>query len=588
MPSPDAPPPGHDPDDPNAIPDVVGARLATFLMGWPLTMAFAVWCLIIIACWIPNYLNLPWFTDHDHFAMIAQRWSAGFLPYRDTFTIQFPGEIYFFYLLGKLVGWGNSVAFYAIDAGMVLVFLGLLLAWGRKKSGRWLPGMVGITMFLDYYTNQTFAVAGQRDWHGMFFALMSLFLLDFLPGRAGRIVSGIAYGIALAFRPQFALLGPALAIALTQQKSETKSAVRRTLFAWLEWASVAAVVLAVSFAPLMIAGVFGDLLRCLKTISYGSNYNSRSVSSRIYATFRELAVHPAPIAVLLGIFCLRSGRIRPFARETWIVTLALLGMIFYSTISPIHHAYYQIPIYATLALATTFALTLVRPGWVPSKSSAIAVLLIGVTWQYPGIPIESAVAFVRDLRGSQSADNSDGEAKPIGPIRAMRFARNRQLPEKPPLGWLESFVPSYRWDTYRRLIVYLRDKTSPETPVAVFLFDCITAVNGAVPRLSPLPADAADLVAFPEFLNIDIAALEAVGPCVVVIDPSDQEAPKRVDFVRLAPKLKPLMDVIHRDFRLETTIGPFEVWRKVGSEAAGTPVRPGPLSGPPPSGSGRN
>src|SRR5438093_1328440 len=86
-----------------------------------------------LAGWLPHYLTLPLHSDSDHFAMLAQLWSsAGKVPYRDVFSMQFPGEIYLYWVLGKLRGWGNAVAFRAADAGMLLSLCVLMTAWSRR------------------------------------------------------------------------------------------------------------------------------------------------------------------------------------------------------------------------------------------------------------------------------------------------------------------------------------------------------------------------------------------------------------------------------------------------------------------------
>jgi hypothetical protein len=567
MPGPNESPRGHVELEPTCPPPTDATRLVTNLLGSPLTIAVAVWCVAVLGCWIPNDLILPWYTDHDHFAMVAQRWAAGFLPYRDTFSMQFPGEIYLFSLLGHVAGWGNSVVFFGVDVGLVLGFGGLLLAWGRKKSGRWLPGLVGFAAFLSYYTNLNYAITAQRDWHGMFFAAVSLLVLDLLPGRAGRIISGIAYGLALTFRPQFALLAPALAFGLVRVDRESRIEARRTILGWLEWGGVAAITLLVAFFPLICSGVLDDFLRCLKTISYGSNYNTRTTSDRIISTLRSLWSNLWLILIPIAILALGSGRIRSSMRGTGMVILALLGMVCYSGISPLPHLYYQIPVHATLAIATTFALCFVELHRRRSMILLVSILWLLASWQPPKIPIESAWAFAGELRGVKPSGDSNGP---------------------PPLGWIGSNCIPYEWDDYRRLILHLRETTPPEMPVAVLLFECLSGVNAAVPRVSPLPCDVFDLIAFHEFLEDDVAAMKSEGPCVVVLDPSTHKRPSRTECKRLIPKLGPLLDLIHRDFRLESRIGPFEVWRRDGPPVVARALNPEPLTDPRPTDSARN
>ena len=109
-----------------------------------LTVLVTLWYLVLLGGWLPHYLTWPWLNDHDHFAMATQLWHwSGKLPYRDDFSMQFPGEFYFFWAVQKLVGWGNTVGFNAIDAGMVVGYGLLLVATSKKQFGRILPASSG-------------------------------------------------------------------------------------------------------------------------------------------------------------------------------------------------------------------------------------------------------------------------------------------------------------------------------------------------------------------------------------------------------------------------------------------------------------
>ena len=95
----------------------------------------------MLATWIPHYVTWPWYCDHDHFAQLAQLWDSGTArPYRDVFTFQFPGEIYVFWVLGKVFGWVNSIAFYAFDAILVIGFGVYLSPGAGGSSAGSLPG----------------------------------------------------------------------------------------------------------------------------------------------------------------------------------------------------------------------------------------------------------------------------------------------------------------------------------------------------------------------------------------------------------------------------------------------------------------
>ena len=131
-------------------------RLVAFAMAGGLTIVAAAACAGFLATWVPHYLLWPWCRDSDTFATLAQSWDAGILPYRDIRGYNFPGAIYLFWLLGEVIGWGRTWAFYAVDAA-ALVLLGVTLAaWSRRCLGRPLPGVAAYLVFLTFYLNLDF------------------------------------------------------------------------------------------------------------------------------------------------------------------------------------------------------------------------------------------------------------------------------------------------------------------------------------------------------------------------------------------------------------------------------------------------
>jgi len=139
-------------DSPVAGLAAVQGRVASWLLDWPLTAFLSLVCPFMLATWIPHYVTWPWYCDHDHFAELAQLWDSGTArPYRDVFSFQFPGEIYVFWALGRVFGWGNSIAFYAFDAILVIGFGVILSLWSRRLFGRIAPGLIGYSLFLYYY-----------------------------------------------------------------------------------------------------------------------------------------------------------------------------------------------------------------------------------------------------------------------------------------------------------------------------------------------------------------------------------------------------------------------------------------------------
>ena len=173
-------------------------RFASWAMRGPLTVALGAWALLLLALWVPHYLTWPIWVDVDHFAIMAMGWDRGTqLPYRDLFTYNFPGQIYLFWLFGKVAGWGNTAALYAFDASLV-VGLGVPDgAWSRRLFGRMLPGVGGYLAFLGYYQGLAYNEVLQRDWHSGFFAVSSLMALQVWSGRAGRFASAAAMAASL-------------------------------------------------------------------------------------------------------------------------------------------------------------------------------------------------------------------------------------------------------------------------------------------------------------------------------------------------------------------------------------------------------
>ena len=250
---------------------------AAWLIQAPLTLGVLGIIGFQLATWAPHYLNWPWFSDHDVFATLAQGWSEGRLPYRDLAGNNFPGTVYLFWVLGKLFGWGNTVAFYAVDAGFVLMLGAVMLAWSRRRFGQILPGAIGYATFLTYYLSLDFTRAAQRDWHGPFFVMIGILAADGWPGRVTRIVSALAAAIGFAFRPQVVLLFPALALAVAQgawsETDDRDKAPARTARAVLLWGVLLAGFLALAFAPIVASGLGEDFLRGVKLTFYGSRYN---------------------------------------------------------------------------------------------------------------------------------------------------------------------------------------------------------------------------------------------------------------------------------------------------------------------------
>ncbi len=514
-------------------------RLASWLLGWPLTAFLSSVCIFMLATWIPHYVTWPWFCDHDHFAQVAQLWNSGTArPYRDVFTFQFPGEIYVFLVLGKLFGWGNSIAFYAFDAIVVVVFGVLLSLWSRRLFGQIAPGLVGYSFFLYFYLGLDYHLAAQRDWHAAFLALLGLLLSDILPDRRGRIASGAAFGLSLVFRPQMLLLFPALCLSIDHGARSSKGPARRTFVALLQWAVGAVAAILLGLLPLAADGLIPDFLKSLD-LAISPTYRGSNLFRSANPLF-ELPRLTGFVLVPLMV-CLLFPRNRPdLFRRACEIAVALGGIALYKAASPVYFAYHEIPQIATLTLAIVFMAGMIRTTSA-SPRVQIALLLLLFMFAMPHCPRFALVKL----------EPPDWQS--YGVLEAFPLIRSGEASLLVPPGFDDR--QKYRWFEVRDMVSYLRKTTSATTPVANLLFDSVTAVAGAIPRLSALPIDNKLLYCFPEHVGQVEEALEQNEQCVVVWNPSDS--------LWLSSRIQPLKRTIEQHYRRDTHFGLIEVWRRL-------------------------
>ena len=266
--------------------------VSAWVLAGPATVVTAAAATLLLLTWIPHYLTWPWWPDVDQFAVSAQSWSAGIVPYRDLVDFDFPGPIYMHFLLGALFGWGATVAFYAIDAAFVVILGVALVAWSRRLFGSALPGLVSFLTFLGMYLGLDFTLVAQRDWHAPLLVVLGLFALEGLPGRRGRLIAALGIGVAFAFRPHEIVFLPALAAAIDEGARRAGEPWTRTIRPWLEWSGLAGSRRhCLAFSPLILAGVLDDLVRGVTGARQGKYnvftwYSFREGAARSISTIR--------------------------------------------------------------------------------------------------------------------------------------------------------------------------------------------------------------------------------------------------------------------------------------------------------------
>lgn len=508
------------------------------LLRWVVASLVALWCAFLVLTWLPSYLTWPWQNDSEHFAMLAQLWDSGKLPYRDMFSTQFPGEIYIHYLLGKAFGWGNTAAYYAFDAALLIVFGILLVAWGRRRNGALLPGLIGFSTFLLYYVSQNTLVAGERDWHAAFLAMCSLLLPGLGSGRTLQTLSAVAFGLALAVRPQVFLLLPAIFLALHGSAQSRGESWKQIFVTFVGWGVVAGAVTTLSFLPLVWAGILSDFLGCMKALVQPP-YNTTSPGQILVRLSPQK--HPAVLlAVTALIVLLWNGTTGPNRRHAWVVLAAVAGVLFYAAISPIRNAYHAIPQVAVAALGVTYLVTqLLRFG---GQQTRLTVAAVALTFLFFGASAKP-LSFKALRPGTET----------YGLPTALRVLRNGEMPPSTPLGYFSD----YPWRDHRALMDYLRQHTTSDTRVANLLVEHTSAITSEIPRLTQLPVDSNCLGMYhiPSLVARDATALEnSTDPCVVLWDPTSLTA-RATEYSRL-------FETVRRLFRFETRFGSLEVWRR--------------------------
>jgi hypothetical protein len=519
-----------------------------------MTILIAFWCLTLLVIWIPHYLTWPWFCDHEHFAMIARSWEVGVKPYSDLATYQFPGEIYLFWVLGKLTGWGNTVSIYAFDVMLVFGLGILLILWGLRLSGRLLPGLIGFSSFLLFYLSVKFDVAAQRETHTTVLMLASLMMPTIWAGRGGRVISAVAFGLALLIRPQVVVLLPAILLSLDRSARPPGAHWLQSFLPLLTWGLISGLTLALGFLPLLLNGSLIDFWDNLQSMR--STYGRDSVGMGILDILANVKPLWLPKHLLLAsalvVGLLPWHRPNDAMRRSFpVVLIAMVGVSFYHAISPLRIPYHATPQIAIAAMGLTFvAAQLVQGQTRPlARLAALAVLFL----------FFGAREKPRALEVLSPGDRTYGLRE------SLRVLRTGDLPRKPAVGFYES--PGYRWEDTRAAILYLKEQVPAAEPVAPLLMLNRAAAASVAARSVALPipdGNALLMVDDPVLTNRVVTALEYADPCVVLWNPSQAS--------EMGQKFIPLWNVIRQRFEPEARFGNIEIWhlRPVPNREAAT------------------
>jgi hypothetical protein len=524
--------------------EFAGRALETWL---PRAMGAAV--VVAIATWLSHYLTWPMSRDHDTFATMAQGWDAGRVPYRDVKAYNFPGQIYLCWALGKAFGWGRPRAFFAADAALVVALVATLRGWSRRRFGSTLPGWVGALLVLVHYLNLNHGAVAERDWQGPVMVVLGLLACEGWPGRASRLIAAATTAVALAFRPHVVLFLPAVVAAVDEGARPAGDRWRKTTVAMGEWSLAFAIAATVAFAPVIIAGAFGDLIRGAREAAFGGSYGRNSPAIIAGRIAREVENWKTATLLVAGVVMSSVGprSVRRTAR-TW--ALAVMAAVVYKPIHPVQHDYLGHPLALVSAVVAAVLVAWVVAASRPWPTLALIAVLLVLKMGIPGVPrycsIRETIRAVPALMRGDEPEAAPAGADPWFVRRGQTIAAS-----------------DYEWGEYRAVLRYLRAETATTTRVANLLrrfpFPAINAPSGR-PDVFPVESGVVWLFLGPDDPSLGerlAEALERAPDSVVVWEPDGRGADPR-----LGRRVEAILRVVRRDYEPAARFGRIEVWRR--------------------------
>ncbi|MBI1322208.1 hypothetical protein GC170_03335 [bacterium] len=505
---------------------------------------------ILTATWLPHYLTWPLWPDAHAYASLAIGWDQGIEPYRDVATFNFPGQIYLFWILGKIFGWGVTWPFYAADAALIAIVGAFMIVWSRRVFGERLSGLIGLLALAVVLLDLDISQAGQRDWHSTAFVMISLMVLQCGQSRFRFVWSAVFFAAGFVFRPHVVLFGPAIIAAIALEKYDPKQrALKPFVSTCILWGFVFAACLVAGFLPLISHGLFGAFLDDLKIARHGGSYAAMTLKTALVLFLAKFVMREYLLMIVATLtLAFRSGRNSTRVVLPW--TVALIFALAYQSVHPISHDYLMLPMKTIYAVNLAILAALVRESLgretlQAAGISAAVVLLAMNKWPdecSPQAALRSTRAF---LTGSGDVDVPHGARRYFQPGEVDVSERRS----------------GYPWADYVATIEYLKAKTTPHTYVAgAFKRMPFPSLNGPTGRPSPWPGEGG--TTFLLVLGLEKeerfikALLNAPEDTVVVWVPGERAEADRVNFERLDR-------TIAENFAPEASFGIFQIYRRI-------------------------
>lgn len=508
------------------------------MLQGPLALVLCGFGFLHLECWMLSYLAWPWSPDHDVFATLARSWDAGMLPYRDMEANNLPATIYVYWVLGKVFGWGRTMPFFALDATLVVLLGIVMLAWSWRRFETALPAAVGWLWFLRYYLGLDYSMAGERDWHASLLAVLAMMTAESWPGRRGLRASAVIAALAVAVRPQALLFLPAFALIVDAGSPQSGTFRARAIRMGLDWGVTFAATLALTFVPLLLAGIADDFVHDFRRAAYGGLHNPLTAWNFLERSLTILCRWE--VLAIIGPAAILTAQAKPSSRRSggaWIA--ALLVAVLYKAVSPRQHDYLDIPRFLLLALNLSAVV-----GMIIEVRTAPAALHLAVVLMALGIP------------APVPRDSQQHHADMQWSFATFEELRHGAEPFTYPNG----YAGDYSLQNYLALLDHLNETTGPETSLANALAYPL-ALTGPTARLSAFPAESLAWLMYVRSDDEDafIDKLERTSDSVVVWVPSEFEHGQLARFGHLEMTIRNL-------YEFDTGIGPFEIWRRVPQE----------------------
>lgn len=345
---------------------------------WFIKLLFIVVVLVTIL-WIPQYLVQPLWTDHEHVIIMARLWDTGFFPWTAMRTYQFPGEMQLAWLAAKIGGWGNPVAFYAMDLALLFATAITLACWSSRVFGSWKYAISSFVGLLAIELSLPFTGTAQRDTHSILVIIFAFCIPSLIKDlRFAAIFNGLLFGFALALRPHTILFIPILAsgflVANTSRKTRDQEILNgkdylRLIIIWFVSTFIS---LLFFFSPVLGPIRTREFINALQFPLNQEGEYAQPIFAHWFKTYRDAYRVPRHFWYLAisTVMILKPGN------ESWrfhglLLYLIFLTGAFYRAIHPVDHGYLQVPLQFLECIGLV-----VIPAWLVSQSSQIN----GLVW----------------------------------------------------------------------------------------------------------------------------------------------------------------------------------------------------------------